>query len=177
MKTQSILLSLSFILFSFFSFAQTKTAVVTSETIKVWGNCGMCKAHIEKAAKEAGATAATWNKDTKILSVKYDMSKTSNTQIQESVANAGYDTKDFTAKDGAYKKLDECCQYERKATATDKKAEKKTDKKKALTVNCCGKNEICDKSVCNSSNMACCKNAAVKHDCYKNPVNSCCAKS
>ncbi len=174
MKTQSILLSLSFILFSFFSFAQTKTAAVTSETIKVWGNCGMCKAHIEKAAKEAGATAATWNKDTKILSVKYDLSRTSNKQIQESVANAGYDTKDFTAKDEAYKKLDECCQYERKATATGKKA----DKKKALTSNnCCDKNEVCDKSVCHSSNMACCKNEVVKHDCYKNPVNSCCAKS
>ena len=169
MKTQSILLSLSFILFSFFSFAQTKTAAVTSETIKVWGNCGMCKSHIEKAAKEAGATAATWNKDTKILSVKYDLSKTSNQQIQESIANAGYDTKDFTAKDAAYKKLDECCQYERKAVTKDQK--------KALTVNCCGKNEICDKTVCHNSNMGCCKNAAVKHDCYKNPANSCCAKS
>ncbi|MES2329078.1 MAG: cation transporter [Bacteroidota bacterium] len=122
MKTQSTLLTIAFVLFSFFSFAQTKTAV-KSETIKVWGNCGMCKGHIEKAAKAAGATAATWNKDTKILRVKYEISKTSNKQIQEAVAEAGYDTRDLTGNDVAYKKLDECCQYDRKAS--DKKEKTK----------------------------------------------------
>ncbi|MEO8174015.1 MAG: cation transporter [Sediminibacterium sp.] len=115
MKTQSTLLTIAFVLFSFFSFAQTKPAPAKSEAIKVWGNCGMCKGHIEKAAKTAGATAAVWNKDTKILTVKYDISKTSNKQIQEAVAEAGYDTKDLTGNEAAYKNLDECCQYERKA--------------------------------------------------------------
>jgi mercuric ion binding protein len=123
MKTQSTVLTIAFVLFSFFSFAQTKPAPVKSETIKVWGNCGMCKGHIEKAAKTAGATAATWNKDTKILSVKYDITKTTNKQIQEAVAGAGYDTKDLTGSDVAYKNLDECCQYERKAS--DKKEKTK----------------------------------------------------
>ncbi len=169
MKTQSIILSIAFVLFSFFSIAQT--TAVKSETIKVWGNCGMCKSHIEKAAKAAGATAATWNKDTKILSVKYETSKTNSTQIQESIAKAGYDTKDFTASDEAYKKLDECCLYDRKVAVA------KTAKKKLVVSNCCNKNEVCDKSICKTSNMDCCKNAIVKHDCYKNPANSCCAKS
>lgn len=168
MKTQSTLLTIAFVLFSFFSIAQSKPAPVKSETIKVWGNCGMCKGHIEKAAKTAGATAATWNKDTRILNVKYDITKTTNKQIQEAVANAGYDTKDLTGNDEAYKNLDECCQYDRKAVAQNSK--------KQLVKNCCDKSEICDKTVCTSSNMDCCKNAAVKHNCMKNPTNSCCSK-
>jgi hypothetical protein len=116
MKTKNIILSISFLLISFFSFSQPKTTdAVQSDKIKVWGNCGMCKSHIEKAAKEAGASYAVWNKDTKILAVKYDLAKTSNKQIQQQVANAGYDTKDFLADEKAYKNLDECCQYERKS--------------------------------------------------------------
>lgn len=110
MKTLFAVIALSFTTL----FAAAQTSSPKSEKIKVWGNCGMCQKHIEKAAKEAGATTATWNKDTKMLSVKYDASKTSNAKIQESVAAAGYDTKDYTGNNDAYKKLDECCQYERK---------------------------------------------------------------
>jgi len=171
MKTKSIILSISFALATIFSFAQTKTIdAVQSEKIKVWGNCGMCKGHIEKAAKAAGASYALWNKDTKILSVQYVATKTSDKQIQQSIANAGYDTKDFTANEAAYKKLDECCQYDRKSIA-------KTASVKHAVKNCCDKNEVCDKTVCNSSKMECCKNATVAHNCYKNPTNSCCSKS
>jgi hypothetical protein len=47
------ILSLTFLAISIFSFAQAPT------TIKVAGNCGMCKKHIEKAAKDAGASVAT----------------------------------------------------------------------------------------------------------------------
>ncbi len=94
------------------SFAQN-TPVPKAETFKVWGNCGMCKSTIEKAAKEAGATTAVWNKTTKMLKVSYASSVT-NTKIQEKIAAAGYDTKDLTAPDAAYNDLPECCQYERK---------------------------------------------------------------
>jgi len=121
MKIFKYLLSISFSLISIFSLAQAKTDGVVSEKIKVWGNCGMCKSHIEKAAKQAGASYALWNKDTKVLAVRYDASKTNNQQIQQEVANAGYDTKDFTANDKAYKALDECCQYDRKSAAKDAK--------------------------------------------------------
>ena len=118
MKTLSLV---AVILFSIININTTtaQTAQAKTETIKVWGNCGMCKSHIEKAAKEAGATTAAWNKDTKILTVKYDLTKTDNQKIQKSVAGAGYDTKDFVGNDEAYKNLDECCQYDRK-TATKK---------------------------------------------------------
>ena len=88
---------------------------VKSETIKVWGNCGMCKKHIETAAKEAGAETAVWDKSTKMLAVKYSADKTTSLKIQEKVAAAGYDTRDLQGNDEAYKNLEECCQYKRKA--------------------------------------------------------------
>jgi periplasmic mercuric ion binding protein len=91
------------------SFAQTKT-----ETIKVSGNCGSCKKHIEKAAKSAGAEKAIWDKETKVLSVTYDASKTSNDAIQKKIASVGYDTEKYVGDEKAYKNLDECCQYDEK---------------------------------------------------------------
>ena len=112
----------SFLLLCICSFAQTKTDA-TTEKIKVWGNCEMCKEKIEKAAKTAGASYALWNEEAKILTVKYEASKTSNKKIQEKVAAAGYDTQDVTATEKAYKNLPGCCQYDRKAT--EKKEETK----------------------------------------------------
>ena len=102
------------------SIAQTATK---TETIKVWGNCGSCKKHIEKAAKSAGATTALWNEDSKQLKLSYNTSKTSSTKIQQAIADAGYDTQDIKGSDAAYGKLDKCCSYDRKndAAAVTKK--------------------------------------------------------
>ena len=94
--------------------AQTSTKV---ETVKVWGNCGSCKKHIEKAAKSAGASTASWNEDTKELTLQYNNLKTSSGKIQQAIANAGYDTQDFKGNKTAYDKLDKCCQYDRKQDA------------------------------------------------------------
>ena len=114
MKAVKITLALLISLFATnFCFAQTNT----KETIKVWGNCSNCKKHIEKAAKAAGATSADWNVDTKQLKVSYDPSKTSSVTIQQYIAKAGYDTEGFAGDDAAYKKLDACCQYDRKKAA------------------------------------------------------------
>lgn len=82
--------------------------------IKVLGNCGMCKSHIEKAAKSAGASTAQWDKTNKVLTLLFDVNKTTLGKIESAVADAGYDTEHVTASDEAYKKLDECCQYKRK---------------------------------------------------------------
>ena len=112
MKTLRItsLLSL-FIAFSLISFGQ----VTKTETIPVSGNCGMCKTNIEKAAKKAGAATASWNKDTKVLTVKYNSATTNTAKIQEGIAAVGYDTRDFKATDESYNKLHACCQYDRTA--------------------------------------------------------------
>jgi len=46
-----------------------------NETIKVWGNCGMCKKVIETAALKAGASKATWSEETHLLQVSYKPKK------------------------------------------------------------------------------------------------------
>ncbi|MCZ2460097.1 MAG: hypothetical protein LC128_10805 [Chitinophagales bacterium] len=106
-----------FISLSYFVSAQSQV----TENLKVSGECGMCKKKIEKAAMDAGATYAAWDKDTKILSLKYDDKATSTDKIQQKIADAGYDTPRFKATDEAYNKLEECCQYEREAPGKDEK--------------------------------------------------------
>lgn len=110
MKTQNIIVSIALLFISFVANAQTPK----QEKVKVYGNCSMCKKHIETAAKSAGASYAVWNADSKILTVKYDAAKTDSKKIQQKVAAAGYDTQDATASKEAYENLDECCQYDRK---------------------------------------------------------------
>ena len=89
------------------------SAQSTTDTIKVWGNCEMCKSKIEKAALEAGATSANWSDETLQLVVNYDAAKSSGMSIEKKVASVGYDTENVKASDASYKKLDKCCQYQR----------------------------------------------------------------
>jgi copper chaperone CopZ len=91
-------------------FAQEKT-----DSFTVYGNCGMCKSRVEKAARLDGVTSAAWNKDTKIMTVTYESSKVTNEEIQKKVASVGHDTDLFTASDKVYEKLPGCCKYERKS--------------------------------------------------------------
>ncbi|MEI9808918.1 MAG: heavy metal-associated domain-containing protein [Bacteroidota bacterium] len=149
--------------FAVVSFAQkTKT-----ETIPVSGNCGMCEAKIEKAAKEAGASNAEWSRDTKMLTVKYNSSSTNAAKIQQAIANAGYDTRDFKTTDAAYNKLHACCQYDRTESAKE---------------DCC-KDGKCSKPGHNGKD--CCQSADQKMDCCKDGKCSkpghdgkdCCKKS
>ncbi len=78
----------------------------------VAGNCGMCKARIEKAAKDvSGVLDANWNKETKDLIVSFDGSKVSQEEIENAVAKSGHDTNIATADDDIYDKLPGCCQY------------------------------------------------------------------
>lgn len=87
---------------------------VKSETVKVWGNCDMCQSKIEKAAKKAGATAAKWDEESKMLTVSFNSKKTNMAVIEKAVAKVGYDTQNETATDEAYNQLPGCCQYDRK---------------------------------------------------------------
>jgi periplasmic mercuric ion binding protein len=85
-----------------------------TETFKVWGNCDMCKARIEKAVKSEGAASADWNTNTKILTVTFDPSKTSVDAFSKKLAAVGHDTEKYKADNKAYESLDACCQYERR---------------------------------------------------------------
>ncbi|RYY49865.1 MAG: copper chaperone [Chitinophagaceae bacterium] len=112
------------LLISLFTTQSTNAQTVATgdlkyETIKVWGNCGMCKETIEGAATKAGASTADWSEETKELRVTYLPKKTSSEKIQKKIAKSGYDTKDFTATDKAYNALHGCCKYDRKEAAAN----------------------------------------------------------
>lgn len=157
----------SFIFFLLFSLVSNSVLAQQSETIKVWGNCGMCKKVIETAALKAGATKANWSETTHELQVNYKVKKTSASKIQEAIAAAGYDTQDFTAPNDVYSKLHGCCQYERKAVSSPAKDSDKmaccdngTCEKHAVNCADCGKCEV-GKSCCKSETCQpgkqCCK--------------------
>ncbi len=82
-----------------------------TETLKVSGNCDMCKARIEKAAKIDGVTKAEWNKKDKMLTATFDPSKTNIDAIGKKIAEAGHDNEKAKATDAAYNKLPGCCKY------------------------------------------------------------------
>ncbi|MFP9113910.1 DUF3347 domain-containing protein [Flavobacterium sp. RHBU_3] len=88
-----------------------------TETLTVQGNCGMCKATIEKAASEKKVSEATWDKDSHKLTLTYDSTKTTADVLLKKVAYAGYDNEKYLAPSEAYNKLPGCCQYERAAEA------------------------------------------------------------
>ena len=116
--------------------------------------------HVHSHFTLLGATAADWSEETKLLVVSYDASKTSNTGIQKKVAAVGYDTQDVKAKDGDYKKLDKCCQYNRSGNSA-----KSID---SIPANCCQGIENCTKDGCCKAGMTCCKDKADKADCCAN---------
>ena len=79
----------------------------------VRGNCGSCKARIEKAAADAGADTADWNADTQTITLNFNPAETSAEIILKRIADAGHDNEKFTAQDNIYKKLPACCLYDR----------------------------------------------------------------
>lgn len=98
------------------------------DTVSVAGVCESCKARIEKAAKQAGATYANWNAKTHVLEVNYNDSVTSLMALEKKIAFAGHDTRDVKATIAAYNQLPSCCQYNRSG-ATDAKKICEDDKK------------------------------------------------
>lgn len=148
MKTYKLLIAATAFLFtSSIAVAQSKT-----ETFKVSGNCGMCKSKIEKAAKEAGAKEATWNTESKELTVTYKSSSTNTAKIQQKIAEVGYDNAGFKATNEAYDKLHGCCKYDR-AAATE-----------TASMDCC-KDGKCSMEGHDGKN--CCKKSESKMDCCK----------
>ena len=87
---------------------------LVNKEIMVAGNCEQCRARIENAAQRLnGVGTASWNVDSKLLSLSFDPSRTSLEKIEKSVANSGHDTHGHRAKDKVYDKLPQCCHYER----------------------------------------------------------------
>ena len=106
--------SLKFLAIALLAFAGTAASAQSkTDSLKVSGNCGMCKKTIETSLKAPGISKAEWNVKTKMLTVNYDPKKVSLDQVQQKVAAVGYDTPKFKAPHAVYNKLHECCQYDR----------------------------------------------------------------
>lgn len=179
-------------IFAIFSFSNTQAQDLTKETIKVWGNCGMCKKNIETAALSAGAEEAEWSIKKKKLTVGYNPAKTNMTDIQKAIAEVGYDTQDMTGSQEAYDKLHSCCKYDRKDAGKSAKAACCKDEKSCKHLgdcagkDCCKDGKMCtDHKACeakgccpagHSAKASCCKDEkSCKHmgdcagkDCCKN---------
>lgn len=152
----------SFLFVTTIAFGQKK-----AETIKVWGNCGMCKKTIETAAVNAGATSADWNEETKQLQVSYKAKKTNGDKIQQAIAGAGYDTEKFTADQSVYDQLHGCCKYDRKEASASVAGDTAKE-------DCC-KNGKCTKDHAKADHCKdCCKDGVCKKgsDCCKE--GNCC---
>ncbi len=110
MKT--ILFSTTLLLFSTLhvqaQIKNNKTAIV-----KVYGNCDMCKATIEKIGNKNKLIKTVWDVDSKMATISYDSTKTNLSKVLKSFALAGYDNLEFLAPDAAYNKLPMCCKYDR----------------------------------------------------------------
>lgn len=114
MKSISKILVTGTILLSFISCdAQIKNS--KTDTVKIYGNCGMCEKTIETAGTVKNVAIVDWNKDTKMATITYDSTKTTQDEIMKRIALSGYDSDTFLAPDTVYAKLPGCCQYDRTA--------------------------------------------------------------
>lgn len=95
------------------TFAQIKNS--KTETLKVYGNCEMCKEKIEKAGTQKNVSKTVWNDETAMATISYDSKKTTSDAILKKIALVGYDSESFLAPNAVYAKLPGCCKYDRKA--------------------------------------------------------------
>ncbi len=114
---KSILLMSAIVLFST-TYCQSQINNAKTETVKVYGNCGMCETTIEKAANKKKISKADWNEETKMATITYDSKKTNLDAVLKNIALAGYDNQSFLAPDAAYNKLPGCCKYDREKKQT-----------------------------------------------------------
>jgi len=111
MKSIKILMAITVLLSFTACNAQIKNA--KTESVKIYGNCGMCETTIEKAGNKKKIAKVDWNKDTKMATITYDAKKTNQDEILKRIALSGYDSDKFLAPNDVYTKLPGCCQYDR----------------------------------------------------------------
>ncbi|MEO5945416.1 MAG: DUF3347 domain-containing protein [Chitinophagaceae bacterium] len=91
-----------------------------TETVKIYGDCGMCETTIEKAGNKKKLYKTDWDADTKMASITYDSKKTNLDAVLKGIALSGYDNVKYLAPDEAYNKLQNCCKYKREEKRTVK---------------------------------------------------------
>lgn len=111
---KNLLMVITLLLSVTFASAQIKNK--STETVKINGNCSMCKKTIETAANINKEAKVNWNENTKMATITYDNKKTNLDAILKRIADAGYDNEKFTAPNAVYNELHGCCQYDREAS-------------------------------------------------------------
>ncbi|TAE30874.1 MAG: heavy-metal-associated domain-containing protein [Cytophagales bacterium] len=78
--------------------------------IKTSAVCEMCKERIERNLSfEKGVKEAVLDVDTKVVTVKFNPSKTDVNKIKANINKTGYDADEAIADADGYKKLPSCC--------------------------------------------------------------------
>jgi copper chaperone CopZ len=103
-----------------FSACEAQIKNPKTDTVKIYGNCEMCKKAIEKAGNLKRIAKIDWNVDNKVATITYNTMKTSQEEILKRIALSGYDSDKFLAPNEAYSKLPDCCQYMREAKVVAK---------------------------------------------------------
>ena len=107
---KSIYLILSLLTLGLFS-SEIAEAKKIKDTLRVEGNCEMCKERIEAALDVKGITLATWDIEKKILTVVYNPKKIDLNQISKICNSVGHDTALSKASDEEFATLHSCCDY------------------------------------------------------------------
>ncbi|MDF7818485.1 heavy metal-associated domain-containing protein [Runella sp. MFBS21] len=94
-----------------FSTVANKPGKEKEVKIKTSAVCEMCKERIEKnLTLSKGINEAILNLDDKIVTVKYNPSKTNEAAIRKVITDTGYDADNLQCNQTAHDKLPECCQ-------------------------------------------------------------------
>ncbi|UFH52909.1 heavy-metal-associated domain-containing protein [Spirosoma sp. KNUC1025] len=78
--------------------------------IKTSAICGMCKSRIERNLTfEKGVKEANLDVKSKIVTIKYNPSKTDVSKLKANISKTGYDADEVVADEAGYNKLPSCC--------------------------------------------------------------------
>lgn len=102
--------------------SEVSSTIITKKENEFYvkGNCGSCKARIEKAAKDAGAESANWDAERQLVILDFDVNTTSADKILRKIAEVGHDNEKYSATEAVYKKLPSCCLYNREIPLGEK---------------------------------------------------------
>ncbi len=127
-------------------------AKTVTQKILVKGQCGMCKEKIETALDISGISFAEWNKESKMLTVRYNDNKVSEDQIHTIISKLGYATDKVAADPTSEAALDMCCQP--KPAPVKKACCNKPTKACSKKSPACEKKET--KAACGAKKAGCC---------------------
>lgn len=116
-KMKLIIMMMIILILQLFTTSNAQIRNKKTESVSIFGNCGMCEATIEEAGNRSRIAKVDWNKETKLATITFDTIKTNQDEILKRIALSGYDSEKYLAPNDAYAKLPECCKYERKAQA------------------------------------------------------------